>query len=356
MIFIFLDFYIFMSLPKITIQIVTYNSLNYLPGCLLSIFNQTYKDFQVLIIDNCSQDGTVEFVKKNYPEATVFQNNKNLGFAKANNQGIKLLHSPYVVICNQDIVLEADWLEKIIAAAEKEANEGFGSFCGKLLKMKVKDIEANEMEKTGLIDSCGLQILKNHQVIDLGAGKPEADFTGVKEMFGCSGALVLYRREALQEAMIKDEIHTQGEYFDEDFFMYKEDVDLAWRLQLLGWRSLLITPAVAYHVRSLDQTDNSSLTKIIKHRRHQHALFRYYSYRNHFLVLIKNRLRGNFWKFFLPVLWFELKKAVYMILFEWSSIKAWGETIKLWPKMRRKRKLIMSRKKVTSVYMRKWIR
>ena len=89
-----------MSLPKVTIQIVTWNSLKYLPFTLKSIFSQTYRDFQVLVIDNNSQDGTIDFLRQDYPEVAVFQNKKNLGFARANNQGIRLLHSPYILFCN----------------------------------------------------------------------------------------------------------------------------------------------------------------------------------------------------------------------------------------------------------------
>jgi len=125
-----------MDLPKVTIQIVTWNSMKYLPTCLKAIFDQSYKDFQVLVIDNNSMDETVDFIRKNYPEVAIFQNKKNMGFAKANNQGIKLLHSPYVLLCNPDIILEPDWLEKIMTNIESGEYSNIGSFGGKLLKLK----------------------------------------------------------------------------------------------------------------------------------------------------------------------------------------------------------------------------
>ena len=95
-----------MSLPKVTIQIVTWNSLKYLPFTLESIFSQTYKDFQILIIDNNSQDGLLEFLRKNYPEVTVFQNKKNFGFAKANNLGLKIAEGRYSILLNNDTIIK----------------------------------------------------------------------------------------------------------------------------------------------------------------------------------------------------------------------------------------------------------
>ncbi|MEK7167439.1 MAG: glycosyltransferase family 2 protein [Patescibacteria group bacterium] len=126
-----------MSFPKVTIQIVSYNSRRYLPDCLKSILSQTYRDFQILVVDNNSLDGTADYLRHHHPEVAVFQNKQNLGFAKANNQGIRLLNSPYVVLCNPDIVLEPDWLEKIMVKAEDGSYAEYGSFGGRLLKLEI---------------------------------------------------------------------------------------------------------------------------------------------------------------------------------------------------------------------------
>ncbi|MFN3301467.1 MAG: glycosyltransferase, partial [Patescibacteria group bacterium] len=106
---------------KISIQIVTWNSRKFLSECLNSIFNQTYKDFSILIIDNASNDGTIEFIKENYPTLNILRNSKNLGFATAHNQGLRLFeNSPYVLLINPDVILEKDWLEKILSVIEKD--------------------------------------------------------------------------------------------------------------------------------------------------------------------------------------------------------------------------------------------
>lgn len=344
-----------MVLPKVTIQIVTWNSLKYLPECLKSIMAQTYRDWQILVVDNNSQDGTVDFLKNNFPEIGIFRNNRNLGFSRAHNQGIRLLSSPYVVVCNPDIVLDADWLEKIMAAAEDERYQNYGSFGGKLFKLKITDLEFNQWEQTDIIDSCGLQIFKNHLVTELGAGESGQAFQEIREVFGQSGALVLYRRQALEEIFLPAKNNLGGEYFDEDFFSYKEDVDLAWRLRLAGWPALLVPSAQAYHVRSLSAPSERSWLKRIKHRRRQSAVSRYYSYRNHFLLLAKNEFIGNLFKYSPAVLWQELKKFFYVLFWEQSSLLGPFSALRLWPKMIKKRKCIFKTAKIKAKDIGFWL-
>lgn len=343
-----------MKLPKVTIQIVTWNSLKYLPFCLKSIFSQTYRDFQVLVVDNNSQDGTVSFLRNNYPDVTVFQNKKNLGFAKANNQGIKLFNSPYVVLCNPDIIMDNDWLEKIISRADSEKYSDYGSFGGKLLKLKVINADYGEFDKTNIIDSCGLKISKNHQIAEIGAGKENCDLNE-GEVFGHSGALVMYRRIALDNCLYKSKSNLSGEYFDEDFFFYKEDVDLAWRMQLAGFKSLFVPEANAYHVRSLAKQDVPSVMGLIKNRKCQSAMARQYSYRNHWLMLIKNESIKNLIKYSPFIFWYELKKMIYILLFEWSTWPAFGQVIAALPKIIKKRRYNFKRAEVRPEKIRRWI-
>lgn len=338
-----------MALPQVTIQLVTYNSLRHLPECLKSVFDQIYRDFQVLVIDNNSQDGTVEYLRKNYPEVAVFQNKKNLGFSRANNQGIKLLHSPYVLFLNVDVILTSDWLEKVMAEAEKAENQNVASFAGKLLRLQVR---GEEMEKTEQIDSCGFGVLKNHQVKELGVGQKSGDFVKARPIFGATGALALYRYAALKDSALN---FNGGEYFDEDFFLYKEDVDLAWRLQLFGWQSLFLPQAVAYHERTLKEDGHWSGRRLIKQRRAQSVLGRAYSYRNHFFLLLKNEFGQNLRRYFFAIFFYELKKFFYVLFFEWSSLKEIAVVLKLLPKMLKKRKAIMARVKVGPEEIGKWI-
>lgn len=344
-----------MDSSKVTIQIVAYNGKHLMASCLDSILDQTYRDFKVLVIDNASQDGTAEFVRNNYPQVAVFENNKNHAFAKANNQGFHLLKSEYVLMCNQDIVLEHDWLEKIMAEVDNPKYASFGSFGGKLLKLKLINAEIGELEKTNLIDSCGLKILKSHRVVEIGSGEEASSYDARDEVFGHSGALVMYRRQALEDVLIKDRFHANGDYLDSNFIFYKEDVDLAWRLQLAGWRSLFVADAVAYHIRTFSGSEKTGLQEMITNRFKQSRLARYYSYRNHLLLLLENEFFFNLVYYFPHIFWYELKKMVFILFAEPSSLKALLEVIALWPQIKKKRSQAMSNAKVTSQYIRGWI-
>ncbi len=343
-----------MSSPKVTIIIPTYNSKIYIAHCLNSVFDQTYRDFQVLLIDNDSQDDTADFVRRNYPRVNIIKNNKNLFFAKANNQGLRLVKTDYVVLCNQDIILEPTWLEEIMRTAEMDRYFRYGSFGGRLLKLKSINIEVGDFEKTDRIDSCGLLVCKNHRVVELGAGEPKDRFLQQQEVFGQSGALALFKREALEEAILKNDDHPNGDYFDGDFLFYKEDVDLAWRLQLMGRPSLFVPSAVAYHLRTLSGSDEDSLGRIIKARSQKSQLARYYSYRNHFLWLLADEFAANLLRYLPQILWHEIGKFFYILFFEPRNLKAIGEVLALSGRIRRKRKYIFSKCRVTAKEIRRW--
>jgi len=326
----------------------------FMSSCLDSILNQTYDDYQVVVIDNDSSDGTLEFVRREFPMVGVIENNKNLGFAKANNHGIRLFKSPYIVLCNPDIVLEPDWLERMMAAVESAECGGYSVFGGKLLKLKLLNAEIGEMEKTAIIDSCGLKVLKNHRVVELGGGEDASKFIESREVFGFSGALAMFRRSALEEAVLRDKFHTQEDYLDGSFFFYKEDVDLAWRLRLLGLRSFLVAEAVAFHLRTMSGTANQRAGDLVKNRKQQNNLAKYYSYRNHLLVLLSDEFLSNLLIYFPRIFWLELKKLAYLAIFETRNLYALAEVARMLPEIISKRKFIFSRAKVTAKEIREW--
>lgn len=328
-----------MSTPLLTIIIVTWNSLKYLPFCLESIYKQTFRDFSVIIIDNGSTDGTIEFVKQEYPMVTLLRNPKNLGFCHANNQGIKLAKSEYVLLCNPDIILERGFLEaamKTIRSDDKIASVG-----EKLLKATWDTEELPKPVKTDIIDSCGLKMLKSHQVIEIGADeKDEGQHSAQKEIFGVSGALMLIRREGLED------IQYQEEYFDENFFSYKEDVDLAWRLRLAGYKAIYEPKARAYHFRGVSRDI----------RRQERSKFvNQLSYKNHWLMIVKNQTLVNLILYFPFIFFYELGKLIYILFFEPSTF---GGLYKFFVQLGQtldKRKFVMLRRRVDSREIRKWI-
>ena len=341
-------------MAKVSIQIVTWNSLNYIFECLESLMRQSFRDFSILVIDNGSDDGTVEFVRSNYPTVSILQNFKNLGYSKANNQGIQLTKSEYVLVINPDVVLAENFLEVLVNFADKHP-EG-GSFGGKVLKLYseafdlAEEAGLREIIKSDIIDSTGFQIFKSRRMADRGSSeKDEGQYDRYEEVFGISGNCVLYRKSALDDIMIKNE------YFDQDFFAYKEDIDLAWRLRLYGYPSWYNYAAVSYHHRRFAGT-NGSIRKKVKQRREVSRMLRILSFRNHHLLLVKNDQLVNIILTLPWVLWFELKMVVYVLIFEPWQYQSIVKFFQLLPSALIKRKVIMTHKKINAGDVKRWFK
>jgi len=319
---------------KVLISLVTWHSREYLPECLESISKQTFTDYSIVVVDNDSNDGSVEYIKKNYPQINIIQNKENFGYSKAHNQAIQTTKSDYVLCLNPDIILKDDYLFKLINKIGD--NRRIGSIAGKLYRLE-GPADLNKQPNLVTIDSTGLKIFKSRKVVNRGEGTiDKSQFNRPQDVFGHSGALVLYRRQALEDCAI------ENEYFDEDFFAYKEDVDLAWRLSLRNWRISYEPTAMAWHKRQ----------RQAKQRKNKKV--NYYSYRNHLWLLVKNEMPDLFRSNFLSIALYESSKIFYILFFEWSTLPALVDFFKLLPKMRKKRKIIMRRKLATSQEFKKW--
>lgn len=348
-----------MPYPTVSINIVTWNSMRFLPDLLKSIREQTYQDFSVLIIDNGSDDGVEAFLREEYPEVSFLRNARNLGFSAAHNQGIryvlehvdqKNLDNQFVLVTNPDIILEPTYLEELVGRTKTTPE--MGSYGGKLLRAfgeNLADEVFQETVKSDRIDSAGLNPHKNRTFTDRGAGDlDEGQYDKQEEVFGLSGALVLYRLSALADARFGEE------FFDHHFFAYKEDVDLAWRLQSLGWKALYVPRAVAYHYRGVYGPEKSGLLQRVRNRRQKSSLRNYYSTRNHWLMLMKNLRCSN--AFFASVRLFpyEFARMVFVVLFEKRGLRVVLETCSLFPLMLKKRRDHLAKKKRASKELRAW--
>ncbi|MFH1366772.1 MAG: glycosyltransferase family 2 protein [Patescibacteria group bacterium] len=335
------------SPKKVTINIVTWNSRVYLPFCLTSIFQQKYRNFSVLVIDNGSSDGTIEYIQKNFPEVKMLRNTQNLGYARAHNQGIKLTKSEFILIMNPDIILTPDYLNNIVLEADKQPD--FSFFGGKILKFHFKPEDLREIEFTDKIDSIGLKPFKNRGFTNEGEGQTDqGQNEAIKEIFGVTGGIIFIKRNDLEN------LNLIGEYFDEDFFVYKEDIDLAWRAQLLGIKSLYIPSAVAYHHRQAQAPKSGQWREIIKSRQQKAKIINYYSFRNHLFLLIKNEFAFNIFINFPYIFWLELKKFVYLVIFEFKTLIVYKQIFQLLPRMLKKRKLVLKSKNISSKVINKW--
>ena len=201
-------------------------------------------------------------------------------------------------------------------------------------------------------------------MINRGQGeRDEGQYNKTEEIFGVDGAAPLYRRTALENIKLPIRIkfaynsHQNShayEYFDEDFFCYKEDVDLAWRLQLYGWKSVYEPRAIAYHLRGAGERAVKNYISVALARRKISQFAKFYSFKNDRLMRIKNELPSLFFRHFFSILIKEIGAWLYVLFLEhytWNSIKA---LIKEAPNAWRKRKIIMARKRTGAKEMRKW--
>lgn len=345
-------------MPKVSIHLITYNGEKYLPYSLDSLEKQIFKDFSILIIDNCSCDNTREILTKylNNPKhaflaqvTKVIYNKRNIGFAPAHNQAILWTKSDYVLMMNQDVILEAAYIERLVDCMQTHPT--CAAATGLLYQWKFDE------GKTNAIDSIGLKIFPNHKVVELQDAALLSAYkqTNPIEVFGVSGALPLYRRIFLEESKVplfdtpfkSYALHTQEnvnnrsilyEYFDNDFFVYKEDVDLSYRLRLFGYGAYLVPQAVAWHDRGASQK-----TTLLKNRKQKSNFVNYHSYKNHLYFLFKNVPLALWFRHAHKILIYEIGKIAYITLFERKTLAGLKEVVKNALKMNKKRKYIQKK-------------
>ncbi len=320
-----------MTEPLVSVCLVTWNSAPHLSPCLNSLLQQDYKHWELIVVDNASEDHSLELVSQYCPDAKVIKNTINTGFCRAHNQAISASKGAYSLPLNPDAVLQTQYLAKLVSALEERSD--FGSAAGKLLQPSSSG-EAPRLDGAGLfINRQRRQYLRGYGEIDTGQYDLE------QEVFGVDGAAPLYRR-----AMLED-IKIEGQYFDESFFAHKEDVDLAWRARLYGWRCWYTPQAVAVHPRNF--RPGQERTKIP-------PAVRVHAVKNRYLLLEKNESREGWRRDFMSILWYDLKILVYLCLVEPSSLKALGLLRRAWPGAQRWRKEIWNHVRVDPGEMLQW--
>lgn len=229
----------------INLIIVNWNGRPFLKDCLESLERQTLQDFSIIFVDNNSEDESVEFVSKCFPKVRIVPLNRNFGFAIANNVGFKTGNSQYLVTLNNDTVVHPRWLELLAAAMDRDGGIGFAA--SKMLFHSDTDV----IDRVGdAYTNAGVGRLR-------GRNHPSHCYSEDAYIFGACAGAAIYRRSMV------DHIG----YFDEDFFLLYEDVDLSFRAQLWGYKCLFVPDAIVYH-RGSESIGKDSVTSI------------YYSHRN----------------------------------------------------------------------------
>ena len=270
--------------PETTVVIPNWNGCHLLERCLTALRAQTYPDFDIIVVDNGSIDGSVAYLREHFPEVHVIANEENRGFAAATNQGIRAAEgsrtSRFVVTLNNDTEVAPRWLASLVAAMESASEVGM---CASAM------LFAHRPE---MINSAGIAVDRAGIAWDRLGGAPLAALGDAPvEVFGpCAGA-ALYRRAMLEEVGL----------FDEDFFAYMEDVDLAWRARVAGWRCLFVPQARLLHHHSATGKEGSPFKS-------------FHLGRNKVWLLLKNYPVRELWHHVPLVLLYDLVAVLYALL------------------------------------------
>jgi GT2 family glycosyltransferase len=318
---------------KIAVTIVTYNSARFIRQCLDWVLDQDYPQIEIIVVDNASSDGTPGLLRGFESRVSVIYNQKNVGFAGGQNQAIGLSNAEWILTLNPDVRLTPGFIATLVSAAE--ADSSAGSLCGKLLAMS----ETGELPAQPALDSAGIYFTPNLRHFDRGSREADTgQYDRPEYVFGATGAAALYRRD-----MIRD-ISIGGEFFDADFFAYREDADLAWRAQLLGWKCLYVPDAVAYHVRHVLPSNRRLLSPVIN----------MHSVKNRFLMRIKNMTGDLYRRHWLRITWRDLLVVSASLTYEFSSLRAFPLVLGSFRHSWAKRREIMSRRCAGDDYMAAW--
>jgi len=389
--------------PAVLVSLVTWNAARELPPCLESLRRQTWRDFEVRVWDNASSDGTRTVLERcGEMFADVVLSPVNLGYSAAHNRLLACSATEFALFLNPDTVLAPDFLARAVEAlrrhpecgslsprlrrlvyevargvgpaglgadsggpgdrevapgkAERDGAEGRSIETGQLEKGRAGSespetgpFEQGQAESlscggasvrlTGLLDSTGIVWARNQRHFDRGGGQPDrGQFGRAEYVFGVTGAAAFYRRACL------DDVAAGGEVLDEDFFAYREDVDLAWRAAWRGWRCLYAPEVQAWHARKV----------LPAGRRRYPAAVNRHSVRNRFLLRLKNMPLATWARFCLPITARDLGILLYLPFGEPSSLPALAEVVQLLPRFLGKRRRVLGTAKVPRRQLERW--
>jgi GT2 family glycosyltransferase len=325
----------------VLISIVTYNSARFIAKCLEGVARQTWSDYTISVIDNGSTDETVDIVKRQRQSLSLTALGKNTGFSSAHNLAMKTFPAQHVLVLNPDVYLEPTFLENILKAFSLDRSVGSAS--GKLLRAPASLFDGSSSSSGWLvppyIDSTGMYFTPNQRHLDRGSNEIDTGrYEQMEYVFGASGAAALYRREMIEDVAIG------GEFFDESFFAYREDADVAWRAQIMGWKCLYVPQAVAYHARRVLPENRRALPPEIN----------MHSVKNRFLMRIKNMEVRTYLKFFLPITVRDLQVLGYVLVREHASATGLLYVARNVRRFLAARRAIQRKKRVSTEYLHQW--
>lgn len=306
--------------------IPNWNGRELLGDCLDSLNKQTFRNFEIVVVDNGSSDGSVEFLSKNYPGVKVTVLKRNFGFARAINEGVKKVRSKYVVFLNNDAVVDKRWLEELIKCAELHPE---------VVSVNPKILNFYDRKK---IDGVGISINEIGQARSIGfKEKDHGQYKDEMYIFGVTGGASLFKREQFISLGM----------FDENFFMYFEEVDFAWRAQFAGFKSIYDPKAVVYH-------KHQASSKKLPTKKE------YWFFKNMTIAVIKNFPRGVLlkrWRW-LKLIMVHFNTIFYQLKngFIWPPVLTELWLVSHLPQLIRQRQTIQAGKKVPDEYFEQFLK
>jgi GT2 family glycosyltransferase len=310
-----------MSNKIVSIVIVTKGTKEYFRALMDSIKNQTFINFEITVIDNSVNRDFRRYLNDTYPGITAYANPKNLFYCAALNKGINLSKGNYILCLNDDVLLDKNFIEEALRGFAVSRKIGLVS--GKILRA-----DGQTLDSTGLF----LSPMRTAQERSYGK-KDTKRFEKEEYIFGVNGAVAFYRREMLEDIKIS------AEYFDQDFHIFYEDLDIAWRAQNFGWQGYYIPKAIAYHIRGGTVRAKGGINKRCA-RHYLNDELTLGLIRNRYLTIIKNDKLLNFLSHLPIIIIYELFTYAYLLIFRFALIKKLFDSRILIKSAFRKRQLL----------------
>ena len=322
------------------VVIVTHDHAETLAACLAAVDRLVPLPARVVLVDNASADGSPEIAEKRAGSRamTIVREDRNTGFAAASNRGIRLTFEPWILLLNPDCAPRPDLVRRLLDGVENHPDAArIGAASPKLLRAQGPDLEPQSV-----IDAAGMIVTCSGRHFDRGAGTADdGTYDRPAWVFGGTAAAILLRREALDDVS-----YPNDEFLAESFFAYREDAELAWRLQLRGWRCLYAPSAVAAHRRGFRPEAG----------RRGHLAINRFSVRNRFLL---RRHCADFWWHLGCFPWWLLRDLLVVgacLTVECASLPALGDVRILRSDSSRRRRWVLERRTSPPRQIIRWFR
>lgn len=331
-----------MDKPLVSIQIVVYNGERYIRHCLDAVKAQTYDNLEVIILDNASTDRTVEIIRNWFPEYELASQSTNIGMWPGQEALLSRTHGKYILVLSVDVILDKDFITKAVQACEDELT--ISGVQGKFYQYCLDDlkIENWQLKISKTIDSCGFAMTRGRKVVIIGHGQKDSPRFIRQKIFGVEGAAPFFRRSALEDCRV-----LEGKIIDPDYFWYGDDLDLVWRMTVLGHTQMFIPEVIAWHDRAT--TKGTAMIPVLgqlkrlRIRRQLPLIKRRLDWSNVRFTIIKNDYIINILRDLPFILTRELSVFAYTLLFEPKVLVEFGRFFRLLPRILRRRRQVMAR-------------